>query len=95
MKLLYKPVAIIASLIAGRLGRSLFRSLWSRLDDAPPPKPGSGEASVAKVVGAQALQAGIMAGTAAAVDRAFARVFHHLIGVWPDSPAEAPDDVQS
>jgi hypothetical protein len=87
MKLLYKPIALIAGIIAGRLGRSIFRNLWSKLDDAPPPKPGSGEGSVVKVVGAQALQAGVMAGVAAGVDRAFARVFHHLVGAWPDSPA--------
>jgi hypothetical protein len=94
MKLLYKPFALIAALISARIGRSVFRSLWDRLDDAPPPKPGSGEASVVKVVGARALQAGVMAGVAAAVDRAFARVFHHLIGAWPDKPPEAAEDAK-
>jgi hypothetical protein len=92
MKLLYKPFALIAALIAGRIGRSLFRSLWARIDDAPPPAPGSGEASVIKVVGARALQAGVMAGVAAAVDRAFARAFHHLVGTWPEKPAADEDD---
>jgi hypothetical protein len=91
MKLLYKPFALIAGLIAGRIGRSVFRSLWAKLDDAPPPKPGSGEGSALKVVGAKALQAGVMAGVTAAVDRAFARVFHYLIGVWPDKPADEKD----
>ena len=86
MKLLYKPFAIVAGLISGRVGRSVFRSLWAEIDDAPPPSPGSGRGSLAKVVGAQALQGGVMAGTAAAVDRAFAGLFHHLIGVWPDKP---------
>jgi hypothetical protein len=84
MKLLYKPFALIAGFIASRLGRSVFQSLWAKIDDAPPPKPGTGEASAAKVVGAQALQAGVMAGVRAAVDRAFADVFHHLIGGWPE-----------
>ena len=87
MKLLYKPIALIAGLIAGRLGRSIFRSLWAKIDNGPPPRPGSGEGSVAKVIGAQALQAGVMAGVAAGVDRAFARAFHYLIGAWPDGPA--------
>jgi hypothetical protein len=44
------------------------------------------------VVGAQALQAGVMAGTAAAVDRTFARFFHHLIGIWPKKPPEPDED---
>lgn len=92
VRLLYKPLAILAGIISGRIGRSVFRSLWAKVDDAPPPKPGSGDGSVAKVVGAQALQAGVMAGTAAAVDRMFARVFHHLIGAWPSKPPKGEDD---
>jgi hypothetical protein len=86
MKLLYKPFAMIAKFIAGRLGRSVFKSLWARVDDTPPPLPGTGEASTAKVVGAQALQGAVMAGTAAAVNRTAARFFHHLVGAWPEKP---------
>ncbi|HWE08145.1 MAG TPA: DUF4235 domain-containing protein [Solirubrobacteraceae bacterium] len=92
MKLLYKPFALLGALIAGRIGQSLFRSLWSRIDDAPPPAPGSGESSMAKVVSAHALQAGVMAGVAAAVDRSFARAFHHLVGAWPAKRAGAKAD---
>jgi hypothetical protein len=88
LRLLYKPFAIIAALIAGRIGRSVFRSLWSKIDAEPPPRPGTGEGSMAKVVGGQALQAGVMAAVAAAVDRAFAGAFHHLIGIWPTKRPE-------
>jgi hypothetical protein len=91
LRLLYKPFAIIGAIIAGKLGRSVFRSIWAKIDDAPPPRPGSGTGSTMKVVGAQALQAGVMAGTAAAVDRTFARFFHHLIGIWPKKPPELED----
>lgn len=92
IRLLYKPFAIVGGLIAGKIGRSLFQGLWSRIDDAPPPAPGTGEGAVTKVVTAQALQAGVMAGTAAAVDRMFAVAFHHLIGIWPKKPPEPRDD---
>ncbi|MGH2866243.1 MAG: DUF4235 domain-containing protein [Solirubrobacteraceae bacterium] len=92
MKLLYKPFALIAKFVIGRLSRSLFKSLWGRVDDEPPPLPGTGEATTAKVVGAQALQGAVMAGTAAVVNRTFARFFHHLIGAWPEKrPAPEPD----
>jgi hypothetical protein len=86
MKLLYKPFALIAGFIAARLGRSVFQSLWKRIDNQPPPAPGSGEASLPKVVGARALEAGVMAGVAAAVNRVFANAFHHLVGGWPETP---------
>jgi hypothetical protein len=90
LRLLYKPFAIVSGLIAARVGRSVFRGLWSKIDDQPPPAPGTGDGSVGKVVAAQALQAGVMAGVAAAVDRAFAVAFHHLIGIWPKKPPK-PD----
>jgi Protein of unknown function (DUF4235) len=92
LRLFYKPFAILGAIIAGRLGRSLFRKIWAKIDDEPPPRPGAGGASTLKVVGAQALQAGVMAGTAAAVDRTFARFFHHLIGIWPKKRPEPEDD---
>ena len=88
LRLTYKPFAILSAVIAGRIGRSVFRSLWSKIDDAPPPVPGTGQGSVAKVVGAQALQAGVMAAVAAGVDRAFAGVFYYLIGTWPKKRPE-------
>ena len=92
LRLLYKPFAIIGAIIAGKLGQSVFRSIWAKIDEEPPPRPGTGEAGTLKVVAAQAIQAGVMAGTAAAVDRTFARFYHHLIGIWPKKPPEPDDD---
>ena len=88
MKLFYKPIAILAGIVSARLGRTVFRSVWSAIDDGPPPNSTSGEAGMVKTVGARALQAGVMAGVAAAVDRTFARAFHHLVGAWPGQPAK-------
>jgi hypothetical protein len=84
--LLYLPFALIGSIIARILGRQVFRSLWERVDEEQPPKPGDGRGSLVKVVGGRALQAGVMAGAAALVNRLLARAFHHLIGVWPKKP---------
>jgi hypothetical protein len=88
MRILYKPFAIIAGVIAARLGRSVFKSLWARIDGDPPPKPTTEQASLPKVVGASALEAATMAGVAAAVDRASVRTFHHLTGIWPAKPKD-------
>ncbi|HEY5187425.1 MAG TPA: DUF4235 domain-containing protein [Solirubrobacteraceae bacterium] len=92
MKLLYTPFALIAKFISGRISRSLYKTLWAKVDDQPPPLPGTGEASTAKLVGAQALQGAVMAGTAAAVNRTAARFFHHLFGAWPEKrPVPEPE----
>jgi len=92
LRLLYKPFAIFGAILAGKMGQSIFRKIWAKIDDAPPPRPGSGEGTTAKVIVAQTLEAGVMAGTAAAVDRTLARLFHHLIGIWPKRRPEPEED---
>jgi Protein of unknown function (DUF4235) len=91
MRIFYKPFAIIAGLIGARLGRSVFKSLWLRLDaSGEVPTATTPEASTTKVVGAAALEAATMAGVAAAVDRASVRTFHYLTGIWPEKKKPAP-----
>jgi hypothetical protein len=88
MKLLYKPFSLIAGVIAARIGKALFRALWSRVDRSEPPEPTAPVAPMPKVVGAAALEAATMAAVAAAADRVAAQAFHHLTGVWPGKRAE-------
>jgi hypothetical protein len=87
VRLLFKPFEIVGRMVSKRIGRSLFISVWTRIDAAePPPNPIAGQSSMAKVVAAHALEAGIMAGVTAAADRVSARFFHYLIGIWPAKP---------
>jgi hypothetical protein len=83
MRILYKLVSSITAKVGARLGKSVFRGLWSRIDTAEPPAATTAEASLPKVVGAAALEAATMASVAAAVNRVTANVFRHLFGVWP------------
>jgi hypothetical protein len=92
MKLLYKPFGLIAGLIAARIGRGLFKTLWARFDRKDPPDPTAPEAGFSKVVGAAALEAATMAGVGAAADRVAAQAFHHLTGIWPGKPTEEKKD---
>jgi uncharacterized protein DUF4235 len=94
MRLLYKPFGIIGGIIAGRLGQKAFKSIWAKIDEEPLPKPSTGQGSIGKVVGGRALEAGVMAASAAAVDRAFARGFHYFIGIWPKKPPKPEDEQQ-
>jgi hypothetical protein len=92
MRLLYKPIAIIAGLISAKLGQSVFKSLWATIDDAPPPRADSREASVGKVIGAQALEGAVMKAVATGVDRVCANSFFHLFGIWPGKQAKQDSD---
>jgi hypothetical protein len=92
MKILYKPFAIIASLISKRLGKGTFRALWSKIDDKAPPSATMAEEPLRKVLGAAVLEAATMAGIAAAVHQASARAFHYLTGVWPGDKREDEEE---
>jgi hypothetical protein len=91
MKILYKPFAIVAGIIGVRIGRSAFKSLWSRIDGGEPPSPTSAEVSTGKAVGAAALEAATLAAAGAVAERMSAKFFHHLTGFWPEKPAKAED----
>ena len=83
MKLIYKPFGMIAGLIGGMLSRRVFAAVWGRIDDRQPPTATTERASWPRVLGAAALQGATFAATRAAVDRASAKSFAHLFGVWP------------
>jgi hypothetical protein len=57
VKLLYKPFSMIASVLAARIGKTIFRGLWSQIDTGEPPAATAPNASLPKVVGAAALEA--------------------------------------
>jgi len=88
MKLLYKPFAIVAGIVGTKLGKRVFKRLWTAIDGRPePPPPTTGEAPIGKVAAGAALEAATIAAIAAIVDRLSARTFRHLFGAWPERPA--------
>ena len=89
MKLLYKPFGIVVGMAAGLLARRLFTVIWSKIDEEEPPEATSELASWTRVVTAAAVQGLTFSVTRAVVDRAGARGFEHLFGVWPGE--KAPD----
>jgi hypothetical protein len=83
MKVLFKPVSIIAGVMAGRAASAAFQALWSRIDDHEPPKATTADATLPKVVLAAVLESSTQATAAVVADRAAARTFSYLFGVWP------------
>jgi Protein of unknown function (DUF4235) len=92
MKILYKPFAIFAGIIGARLGRTAFKKVWTQIDPADPPDATTAQASYSKVVGAAALEAAMLAGVRASVDRASAQTFHYLTGIWPGKEKQEPPE---
>ncbi len=90
MKLFYKPFGILMGVLAGLIGRKLFGLIWGRFDDAEPPEATTEHSPLPKVLGAAALQGAIFAGVRAGVERAGARGFQRVTGVWPGEKEPDP-----
>lgn len=88
MKLLYKPFSIIAGLLGARVGHEVFKTVWERLSDSPKQPPSAARQSLARVAGAAALEAALIAGSQAASRQLAARAFHQLVGAWPEKQIE-------
>ncbi|RBY85502.1 DUF4235 domain-containing protein [Blastococcus sp. TF02A-30] len=83
-KLAYRPIGLIAGLVAGSLSGIVFKQVWKAIadeDDAPGAL--QSEYRMREVVLAAAIQGAIFAATKAAIDRAGARGFTKLTGTWP------------
>jgi Protein of unknown function (DUF4235) len=89
VKLLYLPFGILAGILGARAGKRTFQAIWPGWA-GPISKPGEPDANFAHVVLGAAVQGATLAGVTAAVKLVFARVFHHLIGGWPDKPTGDP-----
>src|SRR3954451_3918915 len=91
MKLLYKPFGIVFGVLAGLLSKRVFELIWSKFDDEDPPKPTTKYAPWGKVLAAAAVEGITFKVTRAAVDRAGAKGFDHLTGVWPGEKVPDPE----
>lgn len=90
MKLIYKPFGLLFGILGGLVARRLFNVVWAAIDDKEPPGPTTEQASWPKVLGAAVVQGATFSATKAVVDRAGAKSFAHLFGVWPGE--RRPDD---
>jgi Protein of unknown function (DUF4235) len=96
IKLLYKPVAIVAGIVGGLLSGLIFKQVWKvagRGSDAPTPL--DSERGWGEVLLAAGLQGAIFALVKTAVDRGAAEWTRKKTGIWPEGtpqhPGKSPD----
>jgi hypothetical protein len=88
-KILFIPISITGSLIAGLVGKKLFDFVWARVDEEEPPEAEHRDVSWWKLVTANAIQGAIFRAARASTDRASRLFFYRATGVWPGE--EEPD----
>jgi hypothetical protein len=92
IKLLYKPVGMLVSVLGGVLAGAIFKRVWkitAQEDDAP--KATDAQRGWREILLAAALQGAIFALVKAAVDRAAAEATRKVTGVWPGDEGQQAD----
>lgn len=90
MKVIYKPFGIFLGILGGLLGKRVFNFVWERIDEEDPPKATTRETSWPKLLGAAAVQGLVFKTVRVVVDRAGARGFENLTGIWPGEKRPDP-----
>ena len=92
IKLLYKPVDLIASMVGGLLAGLIFKSVWKLIGQGDAPKPTDERRGWGEILLAAMLQGTIFALVKAAADRGAAEGTRRLTGIWPGDEAQQPDE---
>ncbi|MDT9592387.1 DUF4235 domain-containing protein [Nocardioides zeae] len=85
-KLLYRPVGLVSSMVAGLVAGQVFQQVWKRTHPGSPddaPRPLESEYELTEVLVAAAVQGAIFATVRALVDRGGARLYQRATGDWP------------
>jgi hypothetical protein len=92
-KLIFRPVSIAAGLLAGLVGKKLFRGLWRVVDEQEPPKPEQRPVAIGLLALALAIEGALFRLVKGLADHGSRHAFSQLTGSWPgERPPEAQKD---
>jgi hypothetical protein len=93
VKLLYKPVSLLISVLGGVVAGAIFKRIWklaAHEDEAP--KATDAARGWSEILVAAALQGAIFAVVKAAVDRGAATGTRRMTGYWPGDNGDRAGD---
>jgi hypothetical protein len=73
MKAAYKPIGLLAGVLAGIVGKRVFTKTWAAVGGGEPPTPKDAEVSWGKLVAALVIEGALMRVLRGAVDHAIVR----------------------
>jgi hypothetical protein len=83
IKLLYKPLSLLISVLSGILAGAIFKKVWHLAAGDDAPEATDAQRGWREVLLAATLQGAIFALVKAAVDRSATEGTRKLLGVWP------------
>ena len=90
-RLIFVPLSVGGSLLAGLLGKKVFEQIWGMIDKEEPPHPEHRQISVPKMLIALALEGAIFRMTKGALDHWARRSFERFMGTWPGEEEPEPE----
>jgi hypothetical protein len=91
-KLIFRPVSIVVGLLAGLLGKKLFRGLWRVVDEQEPPKPEQRPVAIGLLALALAIEGALFRLVKGLAEHGSRHVFAQITGSWPgERPKEAQE----
>ena len=82
-KFAFRPVSILAGLLAAMIAKRAFTLAWQLVDEEEPPAPDQRNARLQKLVPALLLQVPVFAVVRGLVDRGSRQAFRKATGTWP------------
>lgn len=82
-KALFAPFGLAGGLLAGMVGKKVFRLLWGLIDEQRPPAPAQRGLDVRKLALALLLEGAVFRAIRGLSDHGSRRVFAALTGSWP------------
>lgn len=92
IKLIFRPFSVVAGLLAGTIGKRLFRRLWRLLDDKQPPQAEQRSIPIGKLALALIVEGALFRLVKGLADHGSRRAFAHMTGAWPGEQAESSPD---
>ena len=81
--MIFMPMRIGAGILAGILGKSLFRGMWGLIDDEEAPKAQQRRIRVPMLALALVIEGALFRALKGLADHGARRVFAKLTGSWP------------
>lgn len=82
-KLIFRPVSVVAGLLAGLIAKKLFRGLWRVVDEQEPPKPEQRPVALGLLALALAMEGALFRLVKGLADHGSRHAFSRLTGSWP------------
>jgi hypothetical protein len=91
MKVVFIPISVALSLVAGQLSKKVFDAVWGLIDDEEAPRPKHRDVPLAKTALALVIEGAIFRVVRGLTDHGARHAFAGVTGTWPGEERPEPE----